>query len=129
MKRHRGNLVLMIGLLSLALMVASLVLSALGVKVFCNPIKPAGSGSVFLHAMEVSVVAFVLGYVACWMGRMDLHKMHVGRMDRKGRPRTNAGRLCGIIAMSVAVANVAVTTSLWLLIDTAGSDGVASWWR
>jgi hypothetical protein len=129
MKPHRGTLILMTGLLGVALVIVSLVLSVLVVKVFNNPIKPAGSGSVFLHALEVSVVGLVFGYIAFCMARMDLHKMHVGRMDRKGRPRTNAGRRCGIVAMSVAAANIAVTLILWLMIDTAGADGVASWMR
>ncbi|MBI5684247.1 MAG: hypothetical protein HZC54_04135 [Verrucomicrobia bacterium] len=129
MRPHRGNLVLMIGLLSLALVAASLVLSVLAVRVFHDPMKPAGVGSSFLQSLGVSVVGFAFGYLASRMAGVDLHKMHVGRMDRKGRPRTNAGRLCGIIAMLAALGIVFVMALLWLLIDSAGTDGVASWMR
>jgi len=122
-------MVLMTGLLSLALVVGSLVLSAVVVIVFCNPSKPAGSGSVFLRSLEVSVIGFMFGFIARWMAKTDLHKMHVGRMNRSGRARTNGGCICGIIAMAVAIANIALTTILWLLIDTPGSNGVASWFR
>jgi len=119
----------MTGLLSLALVLAGLVLSVLVVCVFCDPKKPAGSASLFQHALVMSVVGGVLGFVARWMAKKDLHKMRVGRMDRAGQPITDGGRVCGIIGIAVAIANAAMTTVLWMLIDTAGSDGVARWFR
>jgi len=129
MKPHRGNLILITGILSLLLEAASLGLVVLVVKVFCNPTKPAGSGSVFLQALAVSVVGSAFGFLAWWMARRDLHKMHVGRMNRSGRGRTNGGRVCGIIGMAIAAATVLLTTILWLLIDMPGSDGVPRWFR
>lgn len=120
---------LLIGLLGLAVVIASLVLSVLVVKVIHDPTKPAGTGSAFLQSMAVSVVGALFGYITRWMAKLDLHKMHVGRMDRKGRPRTQAGLRCGSVAMWMAAANVAITSILWLMIDTAGRDGVASWFR
>ncbi|MCX6910568.1 MAG: hypothetical protein NTY01_21345 [Verrucomicrobia bacterium] len=129
MKPHRGHLILMTGLLSMALVVAGVVLSVLVVCVFCDPKKPAGSESLFRHALVMSVAGGVLGFVARWRAKKDIHKMRVGRMDRSGQPITNGGRVCGIIGMAVAIANAALTTILWMLIDTAGSDGVARWFR
>ena len=119
----------MTGLLSMVLVVAGVVLSVLVVCVFCDPKKPAGSESLFQHALVMSVVGGVLGFVAQWMAAKDLHKMRVGRMDRAGQPITDGGRICGIIGIAVAIANAAMTTVLWMLIDTAGSDGVARWFR
>ncbi len=129
MKPHRGNLILCISILSLLLELASLVLVALGVGVFCDPMKPAGGGSVFLRAMGVSIFGSVFGFVAWWMAREDIHKMRVGRMDRAGGVLTRAGRTCGIAGVSIAVAVVFMTTILWLLIDMPGSDGVPRWFR
>ena len=129
MKPHHGNLIFAVGLLGLALVVASLVLSVVVVTVVHDPAKPAGTGSVFLRSSGVSVVGFVVGFAAHFLARRELHKMHVGRRDRSGRPRANAGRLCGLVAMWAAAANVAITLILWLLVDRAGTDGVASWLR
>lgn len=129
MRPHRGNLILIIGILSLLLEAASMVLAALGVKIFCDPMKPAGSGSAFLQALGVSVFGSVFGFLAWWMAREDIHKMRVGRMDRAGGVRTRGGRICGITGVAVAAAVVFMTTILWLLIDMPGSDGVPRWFR
>lgn len=129
MRPHRGHLILLTGLLSLALVLGGVVLSVLVVCVFCDPKKPAGGESLFQYALELSAGGGVLGFIALWKAKQDLHKMRVGRMDRAGRPITDGGRVCGLIGIAVAIANTAMTTILWTLIDTAGSDGVARWFR
>jgi hypothetical protein len=45
---------------------------------------------------------WVLGGCAMSMGNSDLYEMAKGRMDREGRGTTQAGRILGIIAVTVA---------------------------
>lgn len=120
---------MLIGLLGAALAVAGVVLSVLVVCRFCDPQKPAGGESLFRYALVMSVIGGAIGFVARWMAKKDLHKMRVGRMDRAGQPITNGGRRCGLFSIAVAIANAALTTILWMLIDTPGADGVARWFR
>jgi hypothetical protein len=46
-------------------------------------------------------IGLILGPIAWFMGRKDLHEMDEGRMDESGRSSTNAGRICGMIATLV----------------------------
>lgn len=45
------------------------------------------------------VLCFLLGIFAWVMGNEDLQKMRAGRMDRSGKGLTEAGRICGMIAV------------------------------
>jgi predicted Zn finger-like uncharacterized protein len=67
---HRGNMVLVFGIISLAAL-------ALG-----------GCGA---------VVGLPFGIIAWVMGRGDMQKMDAGIMDPEGRGTTQAGKVCGII--------------------------------
>jgi predicted Zn finger-like uncharacterized protein len=67
---HRGNMVLVFGIISLA----ALVLGGCG-----------------------AVVGLPFGIIAWVMGRGDMQKMDAGVMDPQGRGTTQAGKVCGII--------------------------------
>jgi hypothetical protein len=42
---------------------------------------------------------FILGIIAWVMGNKDLQEMDAGRMDPSGRGLTQAGKICGMIAV------------------------------
>lgn len=66
MEPHRGNLILILGIVSL---------------VCCQ----------------------ILGFVPWIMAKGDLQKMAAGAMDPEGEGATNAGKICGMIAVILAV--------------------------
>jgi predicted Zn finger-like uncharacterized protein len=70
---HRSGGVLTLGILALVL--------------FFVPFMPGGG--------------LVLGILAWVMGNNDLAEMRAGRMDPEGESQTNAGRVCGIIAVAL----------------------------
>ena len=72
---HRGGAVLTLGIMALVL--------------FFVPFMPVGG--------------LVLGIMAWVMGNNDLAEMRAGRMDPEGESQTNAGRVCGIIAVVLHV--------------------------
>jgi len=45
------------------------------------------------------MMCFILGIFAWVMGNEDLQKMRAGRMDRSGQGLTEAGRICGMVAV------------------------------
>lgn len=49
----------------------------------------------------------ILGIVAWVMGNDDLRAMDAGRMDPSGRDLTQAGRICGIIAVVLMAVSLA----------------------
>ena len=59
-----------------------------------------------------------LGIVAWIMGSGDLKQIDAGAMDPSGRPLTNVGRICGIIAtvlLGLAVIAVIAAVALGVL--------------
>ena len=48
------------------------------------------------------------GLPAWLLGRSDLHAMDAGRMDPEGRPLTQAGKICGMIATILTLIGVAI---------------------
>jgi len=54
------------------------------------------------------VVCGPLGIAAWLMGNTDLREMDAGRMDPAGRAMTNAGRICGIIAVILLIVGVVI---------------------
>jgi len=59
---------------------------------------------------------FILGIIAWVMGSGDLREMDAGRMDPSGRGLTQAGKICGIISVVLAI----VGFILGLLLTMAG---------
>jgi len=75
---HRGTLILVLGILAL-------------VFSLCCPL-----------------VGIVLAILAWVLGNGDMKQMEQGIMDSLGRGNTSAGRICGMIAVGVAVVNMIV---------------------
>ena len=52
------------------------------------------------------VVCVIFGIVAWVMGNNDLNEMRAGRMDPSGNDLTQAGRICGMVAVGFAILGV-----------------------
>ncbi|UCC64145.1 MAG: DUF4190 domain-containing protein [Phycisphaerales bacterium] len=76
------------------------------------------------HRGTVVLVLGILGLVCCvicgiiaWvMGNGDLREMNAGRMDPTGRGLTQAGKICGMISVILAIVGIAI----WLLMMMIG---------
>jgi hypothetical protein len=89
MAPHRGQLILILGIASLA-------------------------GSVIVGALS-----FFIGPVAWYLANVDLKAMNEGRMDPEGRSNTQIGKVCGIIAtvlLILSVLAICVIGVLWIAI-------------
>ena len=81
------------------------------------------------HRGIMILVFGILGFVCCiifgilaWvMGNGDLKEMDAGRMDPEGRGLTQAGKICGIISVILAIVGIVI----WLLVIMLGA-GAAS---
>jgi len=49
------------------------------------------------------ILCFICGIIAWVMGNTDLREMREGRMDPSGMGLTNAGRICGMISVILAI--------------------------
>lgn len=54
------------------------------------------------------VVCFICGIIAWVMGNKDLQEMETGLMDPAGRGLTQAGRICGMVSVGLAVLGVLI---------------------
>lgn len=76
------------------------------------------------HRGVVILVLGILGIVCCiicgiiaWvMGNNDLREMDAGRMDPSGRGLTQAGKICGMISVILAIIGIVI----WLLMMIIG---------
>jgi uncharacterized membrane protein YidH (DUF202 family) len=76
------------------------------------------------HRGTVVLVLGILGLVCCvicgiiaWvMGNNDLRDMNAGRMDPAGRGLTQAGKICGMISVILAIVGIVI----WLLMMMIG---------
>lgn len=67
------------------------------------PMQPHRGGVILALGILGLVVCCFLGIIAWVMGNNDLREMDAGRMDPTGRGLTNAGRICGIVSVCLAV--------------------------
>jgi predicted Zn finger-like uncharacterized protein len=67
----------------------------------------------FFHV--VPLAGLVCGIIAWVMGSNDLAEMRAGRMDREGESQTNAGRICGMIAVILHIVIVVLLGSCCFL--------------
>jgi hypothetical protein len=93
------------------------------------PVVQAGpSGSMLPHRGTTILVLGILGLVCCFicgiiawvMGNTDIKSMNSGMMDPSGRGLTQAGKICGIISVVLAIVGIVI----WLLAAVLG--GAAS---
>jgi predicted ferric reductase len=69
------------------------------------------------------VVCFICGIIAWVMGNNDLRQMDAGAMDPSGRGMTQAGKICGMISVILAI----IVIVIWLLIAVlAGASAVVA---
>lgn len=54
------------------------------------------------------VVCFICGIIAWVMGNKDLQEMETGLMDPAGRGLTQAGRICGMVSVGLAVLGILI---------------------
>ena len=75
------------------------------------------------HRGTLILVFGILGLVVCapfgiaaWvMGNGDLKEMDAGTMDASGRPLTNAGRICGMIATILLAVGLVVGIAVFAI--------------
>ena len=85
-----------------------------------QPLKPHRGVMVLVFGILGLVVCVILGIVAWVMGKNDLREIDAGLMDPAGRGLTQAGKICGMISVILAL----VVLAIWLLVALLGG-GVA----
>ncbi len=66
-------------------------------------IKSHRGGVVLALGILGLVVCFIAGIIAWVMGNKDLREMDQGLMDPAGRGLTQAGRICGMVSVILAI--------------------------
>jgi hypothetical protein len=95
------------------------------------PPQPPSMGMMQPHRGVLILVFGILGLVMCvifgivaWvMGSGDLKQMDAGAMDPSGRGLTQAGKICGMIAV---ILNVVVYVVIFVVAIAAGGVAAAS---
>ncbi len=54
------------------------------------------------------VVCFICGIIAWVMGNKDLQEMDQGLMDPAGKGLTQAGRICGMVSVALAILGILI---------------------
>jgi hypothetical protein len=62
------------------------------------------------------VCCFICGIVAWVMGNSDLRQMAEGKIDPSGQGLTQAGKICGIVSVVLAILGL----TIWILAIAAG---------
>ena len=65
------------------------------------------------------IVCMPLGIIAWVMANGDLKKMNAGEMDPEGRGNTQAGKICGIISVCLALVGFVI----WFLLVVLFAGG------
>jgi uncharacterized membrane protein YidH (DUF202 family) len=86
------------------------------------PLKPHRSVVVLVLGILGIVVCFICGIIAWVMGNNDLREMAAGTMDPSGRGMTQAGKICGMIGVILAIVGMCIYA---LLVIIAGAGAVA----
>jgi len=94
------------------------------------PVKPHRGTMILVFGIIGIVLSptccLILGVplaIAAWvMGSGDLSEMDAGRMDASGRGLTQAGKICGIVAVAISVLAIIVGAVMFAMgIATPGS--------
>lgn len=84
-------------------------------------LKPHRGTLVLVLGILGLVCCVICGIVAWVMGNADLAEMDAGTMDPEGRGMTQAGKICGIISVCLAILGVLI----WLLMMIIGIGATA----
>ncbi len=98
------------------------------------PPQPSGFGAMQPHRGVLILVFGILGLVLCvifgivaWvMGNGDMKQMDAGAMDPSGRGLTQAGKICGMIAVILNVLIIALYIAIFVVAIVAGGAAAAS---
>jgi len=88
-----------------------------------QPLKPHRSVVVLVLGILGIVVCFICGIIAWVMGNNDLREMAAGTMDPSGRGMTQAGKICGMISVILAIVGMCIWVVIMLV--TAGAHVAA----
>jgi uncharacterized membrane protein YidH (DUF202 family) len=88
-----------------------------------RPLKPHRSVVVLVLGILGIVVCFICGIIAWVMGNNDLREMTAGTMDPSGRGMTQAGKICGMISVILAIVGMCIWVVIMLV--TAGAHMAA----
>ena len=69
------------------------------------------------------VCCFILGIIAWVMGNGDLREMNMGRMDPSGQGLTQAGKICGMISVILALISIVISG---IMLMTGGLAAMSS---
>lgn len=86
-----------------------------------GPMQPHRGAMILVFGILGLVCCFLFGIAAWVMGSADLKEIDAGRMDPAGRGLTQAGQICGIISVVLAIAGLAI----WLFVAVLGGIGSA----
>jgi hypothetical protein len=86
-----------------------------------QPLKPHRGVVVLVLGILGIVVCFICGIIAWAMGNNDLREMAAGTMDPSGRGMTQAGKICGMIGVILAIVGMCIYA---LLVIIAGAGAV-----
>jgi len=86
------------------------------------PLKPHRGVAILVLGILGIVVCFICGIIAWVMGNNDLREMAAGIMDPSGRGMTQAGKICGMIGVILAIVGMCI----WLLLMIIAGAGAVS---
>ncbi len=76
--------------------------------------------------LGIVINCFVFGIVAWVMGNGDLAAMREGTMDASGEGLTQAGRICGIVSVALAVLSGCGVIIFFVLLAAGGAAAGAA---
>jgi hypothetical protein len=79
--------------------------------------KPHRGTLILILGIVGIVICMPCGIAAWIMGKKDLQEMDAGLMDPAGRSMTNAGKICGMVAVILA----AIVIVLQIVLVAAGA--------
>ncbi len=73
-----------------------------------RPLKPHRGGVILALGILGIVVCFICGIIAWVEGNSDLREMNAGLMDPSGRGLTQAGKICGMTGVILAIVVICI---------------------
>jgi len=89
-----------------------------------QPMRPHRGVMILVFGILGLVCCFIFGIVAWVMGNGDMREMDAGRMDPSGRGLTQAGKICGIISVALAILGIVIGILMTIAQGLAGVRSV-----
>jgi len=89
-----------------------------------QPTRPHRGVLILVFGILGLVCCTIFGIVAWVMGSSDLREMDAARMDPSGRGLTQAGKICGIISVALAILGAVVSALVMAVGCVAGFGSV-----